>query len=137
MAPLAGALRAGRPVGQGGVRGRTEATGRGVFFGIRQALSYSDDMEALGLSTGVEGKRFSTVRVPGDPDTEIYLAPLRVDGESEWQDWLEDTNAVSQETIVAENEDRTPWDPWRVQQGFGLDEGHAGPLPSDGRWATP
>jgi hypothetical protein len=23
---------------------------------------------------------------------------------------------------VAENETRTPWDPWRVQQGFGLDE---------------
>ncbi len=49
----------GKPVGQGGVRGRTEATGRGVFFGIRQALSFSEDMEALGLSTGIEGKRFA------------------------------------------------------------------------------
>jgi glutamate dehydrogenase (NAD(P)+) len=48
----------GKPVGQGGVRGRTEATGRGVFFGIREALSHADDMEKLGLTTGVEGKTF-------------------------------------------------------------------------------
>jgi RNA polymerase sigma-32 factor len=30
-----------------------------------------------------------------------------VDGESEWQDWLEDTGAVSQETQVAEDQERT------------------------------
>jgi glutamate dehydrogenase (NAD(P)+) len=47
----------GKPVGQGGVRGRTEATGRGVFFGTRQALSDPDDMAALGLTPGLEGKR--------------------------------------------------------------------------------
>ncbi len=46
----------GKPVGQGGVRGRTEATGLGVFYGIREACSFADDMEELGLSEGVEGK---------------------------------------------------------------------------------
>ncbi len=46
----------GKPVGQGGVRGRTEATGRGVYYGIREACSYKQDMEDLGLSTGVDGK---------------------------------------------------------------------------------
>ena len=40
------------------------------------------------------------------PDPSLN-APMRVDGESEWQDWLEDTNAVSQETQVAENEERS------------------------------
>ena len=46
----------GKPVGQGGVRGRSEATGRGVFYGIREACSYETDMDALGLSTGVADK---------------------------------------------------------------------------------
>jgi len=46
----------GKPVGQGGVRGRTEATGRGVYYGIREACSYKQDMEELGLDAGVDGK---------------------------------------------------------------------------------
>ncbi|MEM7048978.1 MAG: Glu/Leu/Phe/Val dehydrogenase [Acidobacteriota bacterium] len=47
----------GKPVGQGGIRGRSEATGRGVFFGIREACENAPDMAALGLATGLEGKR--------------------------------------------------------------------------------
>jgi glutamate dehydrogenase (NAD(P)+) len=46
----------GKPVGQGGVRGRKEATGRGVFFGIRQACHSAEDMKALGLQPGLSGK---------------------------------------------------------------------------------
>jgi glutamate dehydrogenase (NAD(P)+) len=47
----------GKPVGQGGIRGRKEATGRGVFFGLREAALMTDDMKTLGLSTGLAGKR--------------------------------------------------------------------------------
>ncbi len=47
----------GKPVSQGGVRGRKEATGRGVHFGIREAMSIAEDMKKLGLTTGVSGKR--------------------------------------------------------------------------------
>jgi glutamate dehydrogenase (NAD(P)+) len=47
----------GKPVGQGGVRGRTEATGRGVFYGIREAVGSAEDMKALGLEPGLEDKR--------------------------------------------------------------------------------
>jgi glutamate dehydrogenase (NAD(P)+) len=47
----------GKPVSQGGVRGRLEATGRGVFFGLREVCSHADDMKELGLEKGVEGKR--------------------------------------------------------------------------------
>jgi glutamate dehydrogenase (NAD(P)+) len=47
----------GKPVSQGGVRGRLEATGRGVFFGLREACSQKDDMRQLGLDKGLEGKR--------------------------------------------------------------------------------
>lgn len=47
----------GKPVQQGGVRGRVEATGRGVFLGLRQALSFQEDMKPLGLKKGLAGKR--------------------------------------------------------------------------------
>jgi glutamate dehydrogenase (NAD(P)+) len=46
----------GKPVGQGGVRGRTEATGRGVYYGIREACEFEEDMEQLGLPVGLEDK---------------------------------------------------------------------------------
>ena len=47
----------GKPISQGGVRGRAEATGLGVFFGIREACSFQEDMDKLGLTTGIAGKR--------------------------------------------------------------------------------
>lgn len=46
----------GKPVGQGGVRGRTEATGRGVYYGVRKACEYEKDMAHYGLEPGLEGK---------------------------------------------------------------------------------
>jgi glutamate dehydrogenase (NAD(P)+) len=46
----------GKPITQGGIAGRREATGLGVFFGVREACSFEDDMQALGLHTGLEGK---------------------------------------------------------------------------------
>ncbi|MEX0647398.1 MAG: Glu/Leu/Phe/Val dehydrogenase [Balneolaceae bacterium] len=48
----------GKPIAQGGIRGRTEATGRGVFFGIREACNSGEDMKALGLEPGIIGKTF-------------------------------------------------------------------------------
>lgn len=47
----------GKPVSMSGVRGRIEATGRGVYFGIREACSVAEDMKRLNLSPGVAGKR--------------------------------------------------------------------------------
>ena len=52
----------GKPVSLGGVRGRKEATGLGVFFGIREVCNMPDIMAKQGLSVGVEGK---TVVVQG------------------------------------------------------------------------
>jgi glutamate dehydrogenase (NAD(P)+) len=46
----------GKPITQGGVRGRTEATGRGVFFGIRETCNNAEDMKKLGLEVGLEDK---------------------------------------------------------------------------------
>ena len=47
----------GKPVSQGGVRGRTEATGLGVFYGLREVCNMPKVMDKLGLAIGVEGKR--------------------------------------------------------------------------------
>ena len=61
----------GKPVTQGGVRGRTEATGLGVFFGIREVCNMPDVMEKQGLSVGIEGK---TVVVQGMGNVGFYCA---------------------------------------------------------------
>ena len=48
----------GKPVSQGGIGGRREATGRGVYFGLREACDVAEDMKAIGLSPGLADKRF-------------------------------------------------------------------------------
>ncbi|HEX6898722.1 MAG TPA: Glu/Leu/Phe/Val dehydrogenase [Thermoanaerobaculia bacterium] len=47
----------GKPIAQGGIRGRTEATGRGVALVTREVCGVEEDMKALGLTKGLEGKR--------------------------------------------------------------------------------
>lgn len=47
----------GKPVTQGGIRGRKEATGRGIYFGVREACSIKEDMALLGLEPGLAGKK--------------------------------------------------------------------------------
>jgi glutamate dehydrogenase (NAD(P)+) len=47
----------GKPIAEGGVRGRREATGRGLFYALREACAVADDMKALGLTPGLDGKR--------------------------------------------------------------------------------
>lgn len=67
----------GKPVSQGGVRGRTEATGRGVFFGIREACDSEDDMKALGLKAGLGDK---TVVVQGLGNVGYHAAKFLQEG---------------------------------------------------------
>ena len=47
----------GKPVSQGGIVGRLEATGRGLHYVLREACAQADDMKRLRLSTGLDGKR--------------------------------------------------------------------------------
>lgn len=47
----------GKPVTQGGVRGRAESTGRGVYFALREAVNDKEVMKAIGIAPGLEGKR--------------------------------------------------------------------------------
>lgn len=47
----------GKPLSQHGIDGRTEATGMGVFLGIREATDVPEDMRKIGLEPGLEGKK--------------------------------------------------------------------------------
>jgi glutamate dehydrogenase (NAD(P)+) len=47
----------GKPIALHGIRGRTQATGRGVAIAIRECVSVAEDMKSLGLSVGLAGKK--------------------------------------------------------------------------------
>ena len=95
----------------------TTASQKKLFFNLRKAKSaisafqegdlHPDQVELIATKLGVEETEVVSMnrRLSG-PDASLN-APMRVDGESEWQDWLEDTGAVSQETQVAEDQERT------------------------------
>ncbi len=63
----------GKPVSQHGIRGRTEATGRGVYYGVREAMSHKNDMKALGLTVGLGGK---SVAIQGFGNVGYYSAKI-------------------------------------------------------------
>jgi RNA polymerase sigma-32 factor len=95
----------------------TTAAQKKLFFNLRKAKSaisafqegdlHPDQVSTIATKLGVlDSEVISMNRRLSGPDASLN-APLRADGESEWQDWLEDTNAVSQETQVAESQERT------------------------------
>jgi len=67
----------GKPVTQGGVRGRREATGLGVFYGLREVCNMSDVMIKLDLPVGIEGK---TVIIQGLGNVGFHAAKFFREG---------------------------------------------------------
>lgn len=67
----------GKPIAHGGVRGRLEATGQGIFYGLREACSVGEDMERIGLEPGLEGK---SVVVQGLGNVGYYSAKYLQEG---------------------------------------------------------
>jgi glutamate dehydrogenase (NAD(P)+) len=47
----------GKPVNKGGIRGRIEATGRGVQYALQEAFRHPKDIEYAGMSGTLQGKR--------------------------------------------------------------------------------
>ncbi|MCO5133519.1 MAG: Glu/Leu/Phe/Val dehydrogenase [Phyllobacteriaceae bacterium] len=47
----------GKPLNAGGIRGRTEATGRGIQYALRDFFRYPEDVRASGLKGDLKGKR--------------------------------------------------------------------------------
>lgn len=95
----------------------TTAAQKKLFFNLRKAKSqisafqegdlHPDQVSIIATKLGVlDEEVISMNRRLSGPDASLN-APLRADGESEWQDWLEDETSVSQETYVAESQERT------------------------------
>jgi len=94
----------GKPISQGGVRGRTEATGLGVYYGIREACGIAEDMKRLGLSTGVEGKRVIVQglgNVGYHAAKYFYEAGALLVGIAEYEGGLYNPAGLSLEDVVA------------------------------------
>ncbi|HZN53865.1 MAG TPA: Glu/Leu/Phe/Val dehydrogenase [Candidatus Polarisedimenticolaceae bacterium] len=63
----------GKPLTQGGIRGRREATGRGVVFGLREAFRDPAALKRCGLQGSLEGK---TVAVQGFGNVGFHVAKI-------------------------------------------------------------
>jgi glutamate dehydrogenase (NAD(P)+) len=63
----------GKPVSQNGIKGRTEATGRGVVYALNQVCSYADDMKKMGMQVGLGGK---TVVIQGLGNVGFHTANI-------------------------------------------------------------
>jgi len=94
----------------------TTAAQKKLFFNLRKAKSQisafeegdlrPENLTAIATKLGVTEQEVTDMnrRLGGDASLN---APLRADGESEWQDWLADDTAVSQETALAESEEKS------------------------------
>ena len=93
----------------------TTAAQKKLFFNLRKAKSqisafeegdlHPEHLAAIATKLGVTEEEVTNMnrRLGGDASLN---APLRADGESEWQDWLADDTAVSQETQLADDEEK-------------------------------
>jgi glutamate dehydrogenase (NAD(P)+) len=94
----------GKPIPQGGVRGRKEATGRGVVFGIREACNHAADMKRMGLQPGLGGK---TAVVQGLGNVGYYAAKFlaesgaRLIGLAEYEGAIHNENGLDLDAVVA------------------------------------
>ena len=95
----------------------TTAAQKKLFFNLRKAKSeisaleegdlHPDQVRLIATKLGVlDEEVVSMNRRLSGPDASLN-APLRADSENEWQDWLADDNAVSQETQLAESEEKS------------------------------
>jgi RNA polymerase sigma-32 factor len=93
----------------------TTAAQKKLFFNLRKTKSEisafedgdlrHEQVDYIATKLGVtKDEVISMNRRLSGPDSSLN-APMRVDGESEWQDWLADDTAESQETTVANSEE--------------------------------
>jgi len=95
----------------------TTAAQKKLFFNLRKAKSeisaleegdlHPDQVHLIATKLGVLDEEVVSMNRRLSGGDASLNAPLRADGESEWQDWLVDEDTPSQENLVAENEERS------------------------------
>jgi glutamate dehydrogenase (NAD(P)+) len=99
----------GKPITQNGIRGRAEATGRGVFYGIRECMSHAEDMKRLGLTPGIAGKTM-VVQGLGNVGSNTALisqreGDVKIVGVAEREGSISDPNGIDIEKLLAFRKD--------------------------------
>ena len=80
----------GKPVHKGGIRGRVEATGRGVQYALQEAFRHPKDIEIAGMKGTLEGKKivvqglgnvgYHAAKFLSEEDKSVVIAVLERDG---------------------------------------------------------
>jgi len=92
----------GKPLSQHGIEGRTEATGMGVYIGIREAVGVEEDMKELGLKKGLKDKK---IIIQGLGNVGYYSAKYlseagaKVIGIAEWNGGIWDEEGIDIEAL--------------------------------------
>jgi len=80
----------GKPLNAGGIKGRVEATGRGVQYALREFFRHPDDVKAAKLSGSLDGKRiivqglgnvgYHAAKFLSEEDGSLIIAVIERDG---------------------------------------------------------
>jgi len=94
----------GKAVSQGGIEGRTESTGLGVFYGIREVCNSEEMAEKYGFEVGVKDKTFI---VQGIGNVGYYASKFLTEsgailtGVVEWNSAVYNEDGIDLEELIA------------------------------------
>ncbi|MBK9151846.1 MAG: Glu/Leu/Phe/Val dehydrogenase [Saprospiraceae bacterium] len=120
----------GKPVNQSGIRGRTEATGRGVFYGLREAFNDEKILKKIGCTKGLAGK---TMVIQGMGNVGSYAGlisqkegDVKIIGLSELEGTIVKEDGIDMEAALA----------YRKEHGTILGFPGSTTLPDRGDWVS-
>jgi glutamate dehydrogenase (NAD(P)+) len=95
----------GKPVTQNGIRGRVDATGRGVFYGLRRCFEFEEDMAKIGLTKGIKGKTM-VIQGLGNVGSHTGLISIaeggvKVIGVAEYEGSIHNPDGIDMQALLA------------------------------------
>lgn len=115
----------GKAVSQGGIEGRTESTGLGVFYGIREVCNNEEMAEKYGFEVGVQDKTFI---VQGLGNVGFYASKFltesgaKLTGVVEWNSAVYNEDGLDLDELVAYRNKHKTLAGFTGGESFGADE---------------